>query len=136
MQERGWDDCATGLDTLMSGGTADEAVEAYLTEMSKYTHDLTDWTLNGLAGFRLSRSASKPRAPNDCAQGLQGMRSMGFGKSRRRSHYGSGLGIFLFLLPGVGVYTVLMLYPSLLSLYYSVLDWEGGPVSRRALRRA
>lgn len=58
------------------------------------------------------------------------MRSMGFGKNRRRSHYGSGIGIFLFLLPGVGVYTVLMLYPSLLSLYYSVLDWEGGPVSR------
>lgn len=52
------------------------------------------------------------------------------GKRRHRSHYGSGLGIFLFLLPGVGVYTVLMLYPSLLSLYYSVLDWEGGPVSR------
>ncbi len=56
-------------------------------------------------------------------------RSQRFGKSRRRSHYGSGLGIFLFLLPGVGVYTLLMLYPSLLSLYYSVLDWEGGPVS-------
>jgi hypothetical protein len=37
MQERGWDDCATGLDTLLSGGTAEEAVEAYLTEMSKYT---------------------------------------------------------------------------------------------------
>ena len=51
-----------------------------------------------------------------------------FGRTRRRSHYGSGLGIFLFLLPGVGVYTILMLYPSLLSLYYSVLDWEGGPV--------
>jgi len=53
---------------------------------------------------------------------------MRLGKSRRRSHYGSTLGIVLFLLPGVGVYTVLMLYPSLLSLYYSVLDWEGGPV--------
>jgi raffinose/stachyose/melibiose transport system permease protein len=53
-----------------------------------------------------------------------------FGRKRRRSHYGSGLGIFLFLLPGVGVYTVLMLYPSLLSLYYSVLDWEGGPVGQ------
>src|SRR5262245_41796083 len=51
-------------------------------------------------------------------------------RSRKRSHYGSGLGIFLFLLPGVGIYTLLMLYPSLLSLYYSVLDWEGGPVSR------
>jgi ABC-type sugar transport system permease subunit len=55
---------------------------------------------------------------------------MRFGATGRRSQYGSGLGIFLFLLPGVGVYTVLMLYPSLLSLYYSVLDWEGGPVSR------
>jgi raffinose/stachyose/melibiose transport system permease protein len=51
-------------------------------------------------------------------------------RSRKRSQYGSGLGIFLFLLPGVGVYTLLMLYPSMLSLYYSVLDWEGGPVSR------
>jgi raffinose/stachyose/melibiose transport system permease protein len=49
-------------------------------------------------------------------------------RARRRSHYGSGFGIFLFLLPGLGVYTTLMLYPSLLSLYYSVLDWEGGPV--------
>ena len=54
---------------------------------------------------------------------------MRFGRTRRRSQYGSDLGIFLFLLPGVGVYTLLMLYPSLLSLYYSVLDWEGGPVS-------
>jgi raffinose/stachyose/melibiose transport system permease protein len=53
-----------------------------------------------------------------------------FLRTRRRSHYGSNLGIFLFLLPGVGVYTVLMLYPSLLSIYYSVLDWEGGPVSK------
>ena len=52
---------------------------------------------------------------------------MRLGRSRRRSQYGSGVGIFLFLLPGVGVYTTLMLYPSLLSLYYSVLDWEGGP---------
>jgi raffinose/stachyose/melibiose transport system permease protein len=47
----------------------------------------------------------------------------------RHRGYGSTLGISLFLLPGVGVYTVLMLYPSLLSLYYSVLDWQGGPVS-------
>ena len=37
MQERGWDDNATAPDTLLSGGTAEEAVEAYLTEMSKYT---------------------------------------------------------------------------------------------------
>jgi raffinose/stachyose/melibiose transport system permease protein len=47
----------------------------------------------------------------------------------RHRGYGSSLGIALFLLPAVGVYTVLMLYPSLLSLYYSVLDWQGGPVS-------
>ena len=51
-------------------------------------------------------------------------------RSNRHSSYGSGLGIFLFLLPGVGVYTLLMLYPAALSLYYSVLDWEGGPVSQ------
>jgi raffinose/stachyose/melibiose transport system substrate-binding protein len=37
MQERGWDDCATGLDTLLTGGSAEAAVEAYLQEMSKYT---------------------------------------------------------------------------------------------------
>ncbi len=45
------------------------------------------------------------------------------------ARYGSGLGIFLFLLPGLGVYTLLMLYPSLLSLYFSILDWEGGPIA-------
>ncbi len=51
-------------------------------------------------------------------------------RKRRSSNYGSGFGIFLFLLPGLGVYTTLMLYPSILSLYYSVLNWEGGPVSK------
>jgi ABC-type sugar transport system permease subunit len=50
-------------------------------------------------------------------------------RSVRSSAYGSTVGILLFLLPGLGVYTVLMLYPSLLSLYYSVLQWEGGPIS-------
>ena len=50
-------------------------------------------------------------------------------RSKRRSSYGSDIGIFLFLLPGIGVYTLLMLYPTALSLYYSVLDWQGGPVS-------
>jgi ABC-type sugar transport system permease subunit len=44
------------------------------------------------------------------------------------SHYGGTFGIFLFLLPGLGVYTLFMLYPSLLSLYYSVLQWQGGPI--------
>ena len=51
-------------------------------------------------------------------------------RPKSRSHrYGSPWGIFLFLLPGLGVYSLFMLYPSLLSLYYSVLDWEGGPVA-------
>jgi hypothetical protein len=36
MQERGWDDCATGLDALLVGGSADKAVETYVEEMSKY----------------------------------------------------------------------------------------------------
>jgi raffinose/stachyose/melibiose transport system permease protein len=48
----------------------------------------------------------------------------------RTARYGSALGIFLFLLPGVGVYTLLMLYPSLMSLYFSLLDWEGGPIAQ------
>ena len=46
----------------------------------------------------------------------------------RSYRYGSPMGIFLFLLPGLGVYSLFMLYPSLLSLYYSFLDWQGGPV--------
>jgi multiple sugar transport system substrate-binding protein len=36
MQERGWDDSWTGLQTLMTGKSADEAVAAFVTEMSKY----------------------------------------------------------------------------------------------------
>jgi len=36
MQERGWDDCQSGLDVLLAGGSVDEAVEQYVTEMSKY----------------------------------------------------------------------------------------------------
>jgi len=42
--------------------------------------------------------------------------------------YGTPLGIFLFLLPGVGAYTLFMLYPTLLSLVYSFLQWQGGPI--------
>jgi hypothetical protein len=34
--ERGWDDCQSGLDTLLSGGSVDDAMAAYQTEMSKY----------------------------------------------------------------------------------------------------
>ena len=36
MQQRGWDDCWSGLQTLMAGKSADDAVAAYVTEMSKY----------------------------------------------------------------------------------------------------
>jgi ABC-type glycerol-3-phosphate transport system substrate-binding protein len=36
MQERGWDDCQSGLDVLLAGGSVDEAVETYVNEMSKY----------------------------------------------------------------------------------------------------
>jgi raffinose/stachyose/melibiose transport system substrate-binding protein len=36
MQERGWDDCQSGLDTLLAGGSVDEAVETYVNEMSNY----------------------------------------------------------------------------------------------------
>ena len=46
-----------------------------------------------------------------------------------RRRYASSWGIILFLLPGLGIYTVLMLYPSLLSLYFSLLDWQGGPIA-------
>jgi raffinose/stachyose/melibiose transport system permease protein len=51
-------------------------------------------------------------------------------KKPSSAQYGSPLGIFLFLLPGVGAYTLFMLYPSLLSLYYSVLEWQGGPLNK------
>jgi len=34
--ERGWDDCQSGLDTLLSGGSVDEAMATYQNEMSKY----------------------------------------------------------------------------------------------------
>jgi len=36
MMERGWDDAASGLDTLLAGGSADDAMAAFQTEMSKY----------------------------------------------------------------------------------------------------
>jgi ABC-type sugar transport system permease subunit len=35
----------------------------------------------------------------------------------------------LFLLPALGLYTLLMLYPSVMSVYYSLLNWNGGPLS-------
>lgn len=39
MQERGWDDSQSGLDVLLAGGSAEEAVEQYVTEMSAYEPD-------------------------------------------------------------------------------------------------
>jgi raffinose/stachyose/melibiose transport system substrate-binding protein len=36
MQERGWDDCWSGLQTLLAGKSEDDAVDAFVTEMSKY----------------------------------------------------------------------------------------------------
>jgi ABC-type glycerol-3-phosphate transport system substrate-binding protein len=36
LQQRGWDDCFTGLQKLMSGGSVDEAMKVYQDEMSQY----------------------------------------------------------------------------------------------------
>jgi len=43
----------------------------------------------------------------------------------RRGHYGSLIGIFLFMLPGLFIYTFLMLYPTIQSFVFSVIDWKG-----------
>lgn len=43
----------------------------------------------------------------------------------RKGHYGSPIGLFLFLLPGVGLYTAVMVYPAVQSLVYSVIQWQG-----------
>jgi len=51
-------------------------------------------------------------------------------KKQFSARYGTPLGIFLFLLPGVGAYTLFMLYPTLLSLVYSFLEWQGGPINK------
>jgi ABC-type sugar transport system permease subunit len=42
-----------------------------------------------------------------------------------RGHYGSSIGIFLFLLPGLFAYTLLMLYPTIQSFVYSMINWKG-----------
>jgi raffinose/stachyose/melibiose transport system permease protein len=46
-------------------------------------------------------------------------------KSARRTGYGSGLGIALFLLLPLGGYALLNVYPSLMSLYYSLNEYSG-----------
>lgn len=50
--------------------------------------------------------------------------------SPRPRRYASAWAITLFLLPGLAVYSVLVLYPAVISIYYSLLNWDGGPVSR------
>lgn len=49
---------------------------------------------------------------------------------RRRSQYGSRFGIFLFLLPALAIYSILIVYPGVISFYYSLLEWNGGPLNR------
>jgi ABC-type sugar transport system permease subunit len=51
-------------------------------------------------------------------------------RKRPRSQYGSGLAIASFLFPAIALYSVLTLYPAVISLYYSLLNWNGGPLSR------
>jgi ABC-type glycerol-3-phosphate transport system substrate-binding protein len=36
MQERGWDDSWTGLQALMAGQSAEDALQTFITEMSAY----------------------------------------------------------------------------------------------------
>ena len=52
------------------------------------------------------------------------MKALSSSRARRR-RYGSPLGIALFLLPSMAFYAVLMLYPSVQSIVYSLLHWEG-----------
>lgn len=49
--------------------------------------------------------------------------------SRRGLRYGHPLTIALFLFPGLAIYSVLMFYPAVMSLYYSLLNWNGGPLA-------
>jgi raffinose/stachyose/melibiose transport system permease protein len=46
-------------------------------------------------------------------------------RRRRRSGYGSPLGILLFLLLPLGGYALLNVYPSVMSIYYSLNDYRG-----------
>jgi len=46
------------------------------------------------------------------------------GSVSRRPGFGSRAGIALFLLPGVGTYAVFMLYPTIQSFLYSVIEWQ------------
>jgi ABC-type sugar transport system permease subunit len=54
---------------------------------------------------------------------------MTYMKKKKSVTFANALGIILFLLPGVGFYSLFMFFPSLQSLYYSVLNWQGGPIN-------
>jgi len=43
----------------------------------------------------------------------------------RRGFYGNPIGLILFLLPGIGAYTLIMLYPLVMSFVYSMINWQG-----------
>lgn len=43
----------------------------------------------------------------------------------RGRSYGSPVSLFLFLLPGMGLYLALMLWPSLQTIRYSLVEWNG-----------
>ncbi len=46
-------------------------------------------------------------------------------RSLRKGGYGSKRDILLFLIPGMGAYLFIMLYPNIMSIYYSFTKWRG-----------
>ncbi len=46
-------------------------------------------------------------------------------RSLRKGGYGSTRDILLFLIPGMGAYAFIMLYPNIMSIYYSFTQWSG-----------
>jgi len=45
--------------------------------------------------------------------------------TKRKYRYGGTTDVIVFLLPGLGVYTLLMLYPTIQSFIYSIIKWQG-----------
>jgi len=46
-------------------------------------------------------------------------------RSLKKGGYGSNRDILLFLIPGMGAYLFIMLYPNIMSIYYSLTEWRG-----------
>lgn len=46
-------------------------------------------------------------------------------QSLRKGGYGSTRDILIFLIPGMGAYVFIMLYPNIISIYYSLTKWSG-----------